>query len=80
MKPVLAACLLLATLPGCQRAEEPGNAASAVPSAAEDAAALFIGTLQGLVMQSLLAGSPEAIREPAPAAFALYRRALEVRP
>jgi hypothetical protein len=39
MKPVLAACLLLATLPGCQRAEEPGNAASAVPSAAEDAAA-----------------------------------------
>lgn len=49
-------------------------------AAAEDAAALFIGTLQGLVMQSLLAGSPEAIRERAPAAFALYRRALEVRP
>ncbi|WP_416799388.1 TetR/AcrR family transcriptional regulator [Ciceribacter azotifigens] len=42
------------------------------------AAALFIGTIQGLVMQSLLAGNVEFIRESAPGVFALYRRAIEV--
>lgn len=36
----------------------------------------FIGTLQGLVIQSLLSGEPGRIREGAPAAFALYRRGL----
>jgi len=48
--------------------------------ASDEAAALFIGTLQGLVMQALLAGSAERVRERAPTAFALYRRAIEVRP
>ena len=38
MKPVLAACLVLATLGGCQRSDEPAAPGSAVPSAAEDAA------------------------------------------
>ncbi|HLP67462.1 MAG TPA: TetR family transcriptional regulator [Rhizobium sp.] len=42
------------------------------------AATLFIGTIQGLVMQSLLAGDVELIRESAPGVFALYRRAIEV--
>lgn len=36
----------------------------------------FIGTLQGLVIQSLLSGEPGRIREGAPTAFALYRRGI----
>jgi AcrR family transcriptional regulator len=36
----------------------------------------FIGTIQGLVMQSLLAGNAELILTQAPAAFALYSRAI----
>ena len=40
------------------------------------AVAQFIGTIQGLVMQSLLAGDPERIRSGAPNAFALYRRGI----
>jgi len=42
------------------------------------AVTLFIGTIQGLVMQSLLAGDVRRIRTSAPGAFALYRRAVEV--
>jgi len=42
------------------------------------AVTLFIGTIQGLVMQSLLAGDVERIRASAPGVFALYRRAVEV--
>jgi len=38
MKPVLAACLFLATLSGCQRSDEADPSGSAVPNAAEDAA------------------------------------------
>jgi hypothetical protein len=38
MKPVLAACLFLATLSGCQRSDEAASSGSAVPNAAEDAA------------------------------------------
>ncbi len=41
------------------------------------AVTLFIGTIQGLVMQSLLAGDVNRIRASAPGAFALYRRAIE---
>lgn len=41
------------------------------------AVTLFIGTIQGLVMQSLLAGDVERIRASAPGVFALYRRAVE---
>lgn len=41
------------------------------------AVTLFIGTIQGLVMQSLIAGDVKRIRASAPGAFALYRRAVE---
>lgn len=41
------------------------------------AVTLFIGTIQGLVMQSLIAGDVERIRASAPGVFALYRRAVE---
>ena len=40
------------------------------------AAVLFIGTVQGLVMQSLLAGKVGQIRHAAPGAFAIYRRGI----
>lgn len=40
------------------------------------AATLFIGTIQGLVMQSLLAGSVKRIRREAPGAFAIYSRGI----
>lgn len=40
------------------------------------AAMLFVGTIQGLVMQSLLAGKVSEIRRDAPAAFAIYRRGI----
>lgn len=42
------------------------------------AATLFIGTIQGLVMQSMLAGDPQRIRTDATGAFAIYRRGIEV--
>jgi len=42
----------------------------------ESAALLFIGTIQGLVMQSLLAGEPERMRAAAPGVFAIYRRGI----
>lgn len=42
-----------------------------------DAAAVsFIGTVQGLVMQSMLAGKVSRIRRDAPAAYAIYRRGI----
>lgn len=41
------------------------------------AVTLFIGTIQGLVMQSLIAGDVEGIRASAPGVFALYRRTVE---
>lgn len=41
------------------------------------AVTLFIGTIQGLVMQSLLAGDAKWIRASAPGVFALYRRSVE---
>lgn len=41
------------------------------------AAILFIGTIQGLVMQSLLAGDVERMRKDAPRVFAIYRRGIE---
>jgi len=40
------------------------------------AAVLFIGTIQGLVMQSLLAGKVSRIRRNAPAVFAIYLRGI----
>ncbi len=41
------------------------------------AAVLFIGTIQGLVMQSLLAGTVSRIRRDAAAVFALYLRGIK---
>lgn len=41
------------------------------------AATLFMGTIQGLVMQSLMADDPTRMRREARAVFSLYRRALE---
>jgi AcrR family transcriptional regulator len=43
----------------------------------EAGAVLFIGTIQGLIMQSLLEGNMERIRHDAPKAFAIYRRGIE---
>lgn len=40
------------------------------------AATAFIGTIQGLVMQSLLSGKVDQIRVAAPAAFAIYLRGI----
>ncbi|MCL4746578.1 MAG: TetR/AcrR family transcriptional regulator [Burkholderiaceae bacterium] len=44
------------------------------------AAVLFIGAIQGLVMQSLLAGDVAGIRRDAPAVFAIYRRGIGATP
>ena len=43
----------------------------------EAAAMLFIGTIQGLVMQSMLDGDMQRIRRDAPRVFAVYRRGIE---
>lgn len=51
-----------------------GELAAEVNTAA--AATLFIGAIQGLVMQSLLAGNTERMRAGAPGAFAIYRRGI----
>ncbi len=61
---------------------EAGQAAGAVTADIDlDAATtLFIGTIQGLVMQSLLAGEPERISREAPAVLALYLRAIRRHP
>lgn len=40
------------------------------------AATLFIGTIQGLVMQSLMSGDMEKMRADAPRVFAIYRRGI----
>lgn len=42
----------------------------------EAAATLFIGTIQGLVMQSLLAGDVSHMRRNAPKVFAIYKRGI----
>lgn len=44
------------------------------------AAVLFIGTIQGLVMQSLLAGKVSQIRRDAQGVYAIYRRGIEANP
>lgn len=57
-----------------ERGKKEREIAAATDSAA--AATLFIGMIQGLVMQSLLAGSVKRIRSEAPGAFAIYRRGI----
>ena len=45
----------------------------------EAAATLFIGSIQGMVMQSMLSGDIERIRADAPGVFAIYQRGIEKR-
>jgi len=42
----------------------------------EAAATLFIGTIQGLVIQSLIAGDASHVRRSAPKVFAIYQRGI----
>lgn len=44
------------------------------------AAALFLGAIQGLVMQAMLLGSTDRLIDQARGVFALYRHGLEARP
>lgn len=46
----------------------------------EAAATLFIGTIQGLVMQSLIAGDMERMRDHAPRVFAIYLQGISSAP
>ena len=46
----------------------------------EAAAVLFIGAIQGLVMQSLIAGDVARIRQDAPRAYAIFQRGVGRRP
>lgn len=55
-----------------------GELAEEVDTAA--AATLFIGTIQGLVMQSLITGGVERIRSDAAGAFAIYCRGIRKTP
>lgn len=47
---------------------------------ADSAAVLFIGSIQGLVMQSMIAGDTDFIRRNAPAVFDVYRRGIRKKP
>ncbi len=60
---------------------EAGKAGGEIATAADTQAAaiLFIGTIQGLVMQSMLSGDIERIRTDAPGVFAIYQRGIEKR-
>ncbi|MCW8904533.1 TetR/AcrR family transcriptional regulator [Sedimenticola sp.] len=57
---------------------EAGKAAGEMPPTLDTEAAvnLFVGTIQGLVMQSLLAGDVRQIGRDAPGVFAIYRRGI----
>jgi len=61
-----------------QRLIEQGKAQGELDAALDKSAAamLFIGTVQGLVMQSLLAGDVVQMRRAAPRAFAIYSRGI----
>lgn len=57
--------------------EQGKNRGELSPSVDNEAAAtLFIGTVQGLVMQSLLAGDVARMHNDAPRVFAIYRRGI----
>tara|TARA_R110001583_G_scaffold195534_1_gene375603 strand:+ start:31234 stop:31842 length:609 start_codon:yes stop_codon:yes gene_type:complete len=55
-----------------------GKARGEIPASLDNAAAatLFIGTVQGLVMQSMLAGDVGRMRRDAPLVFAIYCRGI----
>lgn len=57
-----------------EQGKSSGELDAQIDSAA--AATLFIGTIQGLVVQSLLAGDMQKVRDDAAGVFALYRRAI----
>ncbi|MBK9668802.1 MAG: TetR/AcrR family transcriptional regulator [Thermomonas sp.] len=61
-----------------EQAQAQGEVADDVDTQA--AAVLFIGMIQGLVMQSLLAGEPARLTTQAPALFVLYERSLRRQP
>lgn len=58
---------------------EAGKACGELPDALEtkSATTLFIGMIQGLVMQSLIAADMAQTRANAPHVFAIYRRGIE---
>jgi AcrR family transcriptional regulator len=58
-----------------RRGRDSGEIAAEVDPAA--AATLFIGIIQGLVLQSLVAGESARMRRQAPQAFALYKRGIQ---
>ena len=43
----------------------------------KDAAILFIGTIQGLIMQSILSGDIQRIRDDAPGVYTIYQRGIK---
>lgn len=45
----------------------------------EAAAGLFVGSIQGLVMQSMLAGEPQTIIKNAPSTFAIFERGIRAK-
>lgn len=59
---------------------ERGKVAGEIPASLDSGAAatMFIGTVQGLVMQSLIAGNIAGLRAAAPGVFAIYRRGIAV--
>ena len=57
-----------------EQGKENGEISSSLDN--EAAATLFIGTIQGLVMQSLLAGEVGRMQRDAPRVFAIYRRGI----
>ncbi|MFA9273791.1 MAG: TetR/AcrR family transcriptional regulator [Candidatus Aquirickettsiella gammari] len=57
-----------------ERGKSEGEIAASVNTQA--AAILFIGTIQGLVMQSLLSGNIQKILQDAPEVFSIYERGL----
>lgn len=61
-----------------RRIIEAGKAAGELPGALDTGAAitLLVGMVQGLVMQSLLAGDVKRLRRDAPKVFAIYRRGI----
>ncbi|MFP7571765.1 TetR/AcrR family transcriptional regulator [Marivita sp. S2033] len=61
------------------RVIEAGKACGELPDElnSKSAATLFIGMIQGLVMQSLIAGDTERMRADAPHVFAIFRRGIE---
>jgi AcrR family transcriptional regulator len=60
-----------------ERGKAKGECAADLDSDA--AAMLFIGSIQGLVMSSMLAGDVERVRRDAPGAFSILRRGLGAR-